>query len=316
MNTYPYDPLTEFAVTGGGANCKRTLAAIHAGKTYFKRDVATVHPQVILLQNCLNESGYDCGNADGKYGSNTIAAVKAFQSDHGLTVDGLFGRASLEMLEAELKNGTHLDSQCCEDDPTYIPRNDGATDKVDDSYDSTKYKSATFTRIDDRDDVETTIRAFSDANPNLMTVREYLANLEAMAADPSTTYKTDDCSGYVKEARNNQGYHGSSTNFARYCKYAGYIPTLGGYAKLIPGMEIYQGVRKTSDGNLYYTSHVGVYAGMYTFDEDEGPVHAVYQSSPGYTSLKTKYDKDNGPNLTAMTDSWNYWAWSKFVRMD
>lgn len=124
------------------------------------------------------------------------------------------------------------------------------------------------------------------------------------------------------EARNDQGYHGSTTNFNQHCKYYGYIPTLGGYDKLVPGMELYQGFRKNATSLLYYTSHVGVYAGLHDFGDGKGPVPAVYQSSKMYESLAKKYTKNrgengyrNGPNLTSMTDSWNYWGWSKYVKV-
>lgn len=43
------------------------------------------------LQTKLTELGYPCGTIDGKYGDKTAAAVKAFQKDHGLTVDGVAG---------------------------------------------------------------------------------------------------------------------------------------------------------------------------------------------------------------------------------
>lgn len=46
---------------------------------------------VKTLQTRLNELGYDCGKVDGKYGDKTAAAVKAFQKDHGLKVDGIAG---------------------------------------------------------------------------------------------------------------------------------------------------------------------------------------------------------------------------------
>jgi hypothetical protein len=48
---------------------------------------------VTLCQTKLIQRGYSCGKsgADGKYGSNTVAAVKAFQRDNGLTPDGITG---------------------------------------------------------------------------------------------------------------------------------------------------------------------------------------------------------------------------------
>jgi len=46
---------------------------------------------IIHIQSRLSALGYEVGPLDGEYGSKTIAAVKAFQRDHGLTVDGIVG---------------------------------------------------------------------------------------------------------------------------------------------------------------------------------------------------------------------------------
>ena len=45
------------------------------------------------LQENLIKLGYNCGpdGADGDYGRNTVAAVKKFQEDNGLEVDGEAG---------------------------------------------------------------------------------------------------------------------------------------------------------------------------------------------------------------------------------
>lgn len=44
------------------------------------------------VQALLNNVwGYDCGNVDGIFGKKTLAAVKAFQQDNGLTPDGIVG---------------------------------------------------------------------------------------------------------------------------------------------------------------------------------------------------------------------------------
>ena len=44
------------------------------------------------LQTALNAAGYSCGTADGYFGSQTQAAVRAFQSAKGLAVDGIVGQ--------------------------------------------------------------------------------------------------------------------------------------------------------------------------------------------------------------------------------
>ena len=48
---------------------------------------------VKALQILLIGHGYSCGKdgADGDFGTNTDKAVKAFQKDRGLTVDGIVG---------------------------------------------------------------------------------------------------------------------------------------------------------------------------------------------------------------------------------
>lgn len=43
------------------------------------------------VQIALNKRGYSCGTADGIMGSKTVAALKRFQRDKGLTVDGKIG---------------------------------------------------------------------------------------------------------------------------------------------------------------------------------------------------------------------------------
>lgn len=48
--------------------------------------------QVKLLQWLLNETGHNAGKTDGIFGSNTMAAVKAFQKANGLAVDGVAGK--------------------------------------------------------------------------------------------------------------------------------------------------------------------------------------------------------------------------------
>lgn len=46
---------------------------------------------VTYLQQQLNAKGYNVGSVDGIYGNKTLVAVKAYQKDKGLTVDGIVG---------------------------------------------------------------------------------------------------------------------------------------------------------------------------------------------------------------------------------
>ena len=81
-------------ITGSGYNSKVKLYNIHQGNGYFRKDTSTTHSQVKLLQSALTDLGYDTQGADGKYGNNTLAAVKKFQEANNLTADGLFGKPS------------------------------------------------------------------------------------------------------------------------------------------------------------------------------------------------------------------------------
>ena len=66
--------------------------------------IATVECQVLqkiakgapvrALQTLLNMQGFDCGVADGDFGSKTDKAVKEFQKANSLEVDGIVGKAT------------------------------------------------------------------------------------------------------------------------------------------------------------------------------------------------------------------------------
>jgi peptidoglycan hydrolase-like protein with peptidoglycan-binding domain len=59
------------------------------------------------LQQALKDLGYDVGAVDGQFGTKTEQAVKAFQSDRGLTVDGIVGDITwLNIDEADMSNPT------------------------------------------------------------------------------------------------------------------------------------------------------------------------------------------------------------------
>lgn len=298
-------------IYGSGANSIVTLYRIHQGGCYFKKDTSTSHSQIKKLQSQLNTMGFDCGTADGKYGDKTVAGVKAFQKAHNLTRDGLFGKASLEALEAELNQSgaVHFDSNCenSSDIGAY-----GCYDKADDSLEARKYKVSTAMRITNYTDAAEYIYAYlGEGSP--LRLEEFMQNLENDAADTDVHYNDEDCAGYVYVARNSQGAKGATSEFTQQLKFFGSIKDLGGYDKLIPGMELFQGFRKTPTSNQFYSSHIGVYAGKQTIQGTLMP--AVYQSSPGYTSTVRKYGKTNGPDLTELKDAWNYWGWSKFIRL-
>lgn len=76
---------TVVVVTGSGSVLKRGMTG---------SDVREMQQKLIAL-------GYNVGDdgADGDFGANTEAAVKHFQAQHGLTVDGICGEATVHALE-------------------------------------------------------------------------------------------------------------------------------------------------------------------------------------------------------------------------
>lgn len=73
---------------------------------------------VTMLQELLLELGYELPKygADGDYGSETVAAVKAFQQDNGLTADGKYGEKSHAALMGILAEREAQDDENEDDD--------------------------------------------------------------------------------------------------------------------------------------------------------------------------------------------------------
>ena len=59
--------------------------------------------EVKELQTELIRQGYDCGTADGIFGSRTETAVKAYQRDMGLAADGVVGPKTWEALGVRIE---------------------------------------------------------------------------------------------------------------------------------------------------------------------------------------------------------------------
>lgn len=64
--------------------------------------------EVKKLQNELNKRKYVCGRADGIFGHKTLSAVRKFQHDNGLRVDGIVGQATKKALYQNTNNVREL----------------------------------------------------------------------------------------------------------------------------------------------------------------------------------------------------------------
>ena len=84
-------PEAAFAIPEGTANAAAATSA------RIRPNLATLSngdrgSDVRLLQRSLSALGYNPGTADGIFGNRTEAAVRAFQSDRGIGIDGIVGR--------------------------------------------------------------------------------------------------------------------------------------------------------------------------------------------------------------------------------
>lgn len=97
-------------------DCVLRYKGSHIGSNVSGQDTlpgAAAQPRTVLrrgmmgtdvkdLQEQLTRLGYDCGKADGIFGSDTFRAVACFQEDHGLEVDGIAGRMTKAAIEEAL----------------------------------------------------------------------------------------------------------------------------------------------------------------------------------------------------------------------
>ena len=80
-----------------------TVDGIIGPQTWARLDPPTIKKgstgdAVKLAQQLLSAYGYPVGPIDGAFGVNTENAVKQFQTDYGLTVDGIVGPKTWAML--------------------------------------------------------------------------------------------------------------------------------------------------------------------------------------------------------------------------
>ncbi|HZW83178.1 MAG TPA: peptidoglycan-binding protein [Candidatus Deferrimicrobium sp.] len=83
-----------------GAVLDRLAGHRHNGMMGMTLRLGSQGRHVTMMQGRLKMLGYYSGNADGLFGKQTEAAVKAFQSANGLTPDGIVGPKTMMALHS------------------------------------------------------------------------------------------------------------------------------------------------------------------------------------------------------------------------
>ena len=103
-------------LTGDGIVGEGTRAALFASsaQTYVPVDTPTPNPEllkrgstgddVIEMQQRLKDLGFYSGSVDGNFGPGTEEALRLFQRQHGLTVDGMAAKATFSVLYSDEAN--------------------------------------------------------------------------------------------------------------------------------------------------------------------------------------------------------------------
>lgn len=92
--------LAKMEASNTGMNYGVTLAQVRAGTKALRYDIVTRSDAVKEVQNLLNANGFNCGTADGMFGSGMKNQVIAFQTSKNLGSDGIVGKGTLAKLES------------------------------------------------------------------------------------------------------------------------------------------------------------------------------------------------------------------------
>lgn len=90
--------------SGGTVPTGKAAEAAAMEKTHSEGAVLSLNSdQIRELQRLLTEKGYKVEGTEGVIEESTTAAIRKFQTDHGLAVNGLTDEATLRALAPDLK---------------------------------------------------------------------------------------------------------------------------------------------------------------------------------------------------------------------
>lgn len=146
---------THYAIPNGLYTAEE-IAAAHERRGLFVRTLKKGYQgeDVRAMQEMLNRIGYNCGTADGIFGTKTLEAVRRFQENNGLSVDGIAGPETLTLLAARAADPTTPE----------LP-DDGEAPNVYDGYVLMDYETAITVRKQLKNALEIIENAIGDAKP-------------------------------------------------------------------------------------------------------------------------------------------------------
>ncbi len=89
---------------GGATGVLTTPSQVNLGKPVYKSSTGSAAGGSTLvrdIQTGLQRLGYNPGTADGRMGPKTSAAIRKYQQDNGMTVDGQASQAVLDSIRAK-----------------------------------------------------------------------------------------------------------------------------------------------------------------------------------------------------------------------
>jgi len=92
----PLDGIPADTIAASGAVAPKAIQPVAPGETVSVKATATYEEKV---QAALKNAGYYSGTIDGKIGSHTREAIKAFQAANSLKSDGVVGPSTWEKLK-------------------------------------------------------------------------------------------------------------------------------------------------------------------------------------------------------------------------
>lgn len=98
---HPKEDSSMEKVTEAPAESPETESVTEEAADGTKKPVEITKELVRMLQEKLNDEGYDCGEPDGLIGPKTRAAIRKFREDHGLSVSEEIDRELLDTLYYE-----------------------------------------------------------------------------------------------------------------------------------------------------------------------------------------------------------------------